>query len=227
MIDALLAKFAAPGMCNPDDQTPIVTGQPDQGVIDRDARSVPQRQHDALTALMRDKLGDPKLGLHNGLPVTVIATATLEQLQTGAGHAVTGGGTRLPMSDLIRMASHSWHYLAVFDKHLECPLYLGRTRRIASDAQRIMLHAKDRGCTAPGCTAPGYLTEVHHVDEWATGGLTNIDTLTFACGPHHRLITPGGWRTRKLKNGRTEWIPPPGVPLPGGTNDYHHPERLI
>ena len=227
MVDAWFAMFAAPGMCNPDDQSPTVAGRPGQDVIDRDARSVPQRQHDALAALVRGQLGDPKLGQHNGLPVTVIATATLEQLQTGAGHAVTGGGTRLPMSDLIRMASHSWHYLAVFDKHLECPLYLGRTRRIASGAQRIMLHATDRGCTAPGCTVPGYLVEAHHVDEWADGGLTNIDTLTFACGPHHRLIAPGGWRTRKLKNGRTEWIPPPQVPLPGGTNDYHHPERLL
>ena len=30
-----------------------------------------------------------------------------------------------------------------------------------------MLHAKDRGCTHPGCTVPGYLSEVHHVDDWA------------------------------------------------------------
>ena len=91
----------------------------------------------------------------------------------------------------------------------------------------VVLHAKDRGCTAPGCSMPGYLCEVHHVDEWAAGGLTDIDTLTFACGPHHRLITPGGWKTRKLKIGNTEWIPPPGLPSPSGTNDYHHPERLL
>jgi len=89
------------------------------------------------------------------------------------------------------------------------------------------MHAKDRGCTAPGCTVPGYLSEVHHVDEWADGGLTNIDTLTFACGPHHRLIKPGGWKTRKRKDGRTEWLPPPQLPLKGGANDFHHPERLL
>jgi hypothetical protein len=89
------------------------------------------------------------------------------------------------------------------------------------------MHAKDRGCTAPGCTVPGYLSEVHHVDEWADGGLTNIDTLTFACGPHHRLIKSGGWKTRKRKDGRTEWLPPPQLPLKGGANDFHHPERLL
>ncbi len=226
-LDAWFAKFAAPGMCNPDDQNPTVTGEPSQDVIDRDTRGHAQRQHDALSALVRGQLGDPKLGRHNGFPVTIIATATLDQLQARAGHAVTAGGTLLPMGDIIRMAGHAYHYLAIFDSHTECPLYLGRTRRIASADQRIVLHAKDRGCTAPGCNVPGYLCEAHHVDEWADGGLTNVDRLTFACGPHHRLIKPGGWRTRKRKNGETEWIPPPQLPLAGGTNDYHHPERLL
>lgn len=87
--------------------------------------------------------------------------------------------------------------------------------------------SKDRGCTAPGCDMPGYLCETHHVDEWTDGGHTNIDRLTFACGPHHRLIKPGGWRTRKRKDGNTEWLPPPHLPLRSGTNTYHHPERLI
>lgn len=226
-IDALLAKFAAPGMCNPADQTPTVNDEPTQEVADRDARGHAQRQHDALAAILRAQLGDPKLGQHNGLPVTVIVSATLEQLQTGAGVAVTGGGSLLPMSDLIRMASHAWHYLCVFDTHTARPLYLGRSKRIASADQRIVLHAKDRGCSAPGCHIPGYLTQVHHVNEWATGGLTNIDDLTFACKTDHPRLTTGGWTTRKLENGQTQWIPPPHLPLKPATNDYHHPERLL
>ena len=226
-IEAWMAKFAAPGMCNPADQSPTVTAEPAKDVIDRDGRSHAQRQHDALSALVRSQLGNPKLGTHNGLPVTIIVSATLEQLQTGAGVAVTGGGTLLPMRDLIRMASHSWHYLCVYDTHTERPLYLGRTKRIASPDQRLVLHDKDRGCTAPGCDVPGYRSEVHHVDEWADGGQTNIDKLTFACKPHHGLIKAGGWRTRKLKDGSTEWLPPPHLPLRGGTNGYHHPERFL
>ena len=227
MLEAWAAKFAAPGMCNPDDQTPTVTGEPSQQIIDRDARSHAQRQHDALAALVRGQLGDPKLGEHRGLPVTVIVSATLDQLHTGAGVAVTAGGTLLPMRDVIRMASHAWHYLAVYDNHNERPLYLGRAKRIATADQRIVLHNKDRGCTAPGCHMPGYLTEVHHVDEWADGGPTNIDTLTFACKRDHALLKPGGWKTRKRKDGSTEWLPPPHLPLRGGTNTYHHPERML
>ena len=227
MIEAWAAKFAAPGMCNPDDQTPTITGEPSQEVIDRDARSYAQRQHDALAALVRGQLGDPILGRHNGLPVTVIVSATLDQLHAGAGVAVTAHGTLLPMRDVIRMASHAWHYLCVFDQHTERPLYLGRSKRIASADQRIVLHSRDRGCTAPGCDMPGYLCEVHHVDEWVDGGLTNIDKLTFACRAHHRLIRPGGWKTRKLKDGSTEWLPPPHLPMRGGINTYHHPERML
>jgi hypothetical protein len=227
MLEAWCAKFAAPGMCNPADHTPTVTGEPSTEVTDRDDRSHAQRQHDALAALVRGQLGDPKLGQHNGLPVTIIATATLEQLQTGAGVAVTAGTTLLPMRDVIRMASHAWHYLCVFDSHSERAIYLGRGKRIASADQRIVLHAKDRGCSAPGCDKPGYLCEVHHVREWADGGRTDIDTLTFACGPDHRLLKPGGWQTRKRADGRIEWIPPPQLPFEAATNDFHHPDRFL
>ncbi|BBY21439.1 HNH endonuclease signature motif containing protein [Mycobacterium stomatepiae] len=224
-LDAWFARFAAPGVCNPDDEYPCTTDEPAEDLVSHDARTPGQRQHDALNALVRGQLGDPKLGQHNGLPVSVIVSTTLQELRTGAGRAVTGGGTLLPMRDLIRMASHAYHYLAVFDEHQSRPLYLGRSRRVATSDQRVVLYAKDRGCTHPGCDAPGYWCEVHHVDEWAAGGTTDVDNLTFACRPHHKLAG-AGWRTRKLANGNTEWIPPPQFDLGARTNDYHHPERL-
>ncbi len=225
-LDAWLARFAAPGMCNPDDETPSVTESPSDERARTDLRSHAQRQHDALNALVRGQLGDPKLGVHNGLPVTVIVSTTLKELTDATGHAVTAAGTLLPMRDVIRMASHAYQYLAVFDDHQSRPLYLGRSKRIASPDQRIVLHAKDRGCTFPGCDTPGYLSEVHHVDDWAHGGPTNIDMLTFACHPHHKLHD-SGWKTVKLANGGTRWIPPPHLKIPPGTNDYHHPEKFF
>jgi hypothetical protein len=108
----------------------------------------------------------------------VIVSTTLAELQSGAGHAVTAGGTLVPMHDVIRLASHAYHYLTVFDDAGR-PLHLGKTKRLASADQRIVLHAKDRDCSAPGCTAPGYQCEVHHVEEWAAGGRTDIDDLLF------------------------------------------------
>jgi hypothetical protein len=130
------------------------------------------------------------------------------------------------MADVLRMATHSYHYLAIFDTAGR-PLDLYRAKRIATADQRIMLHALDRGCTFPGCDKPGYLSEVHHIEEWvAEHGPTNIDLLTFGCGPHHDLIDKG-WKVRKRADGVTEWIPPPQLELPTAVNDYHHPERLL
>ncbi|EHB53834.1 protein of unknown function DUF222 [Mycolicibacterium rhodesiae JS60] len=226
-LDAWMAKFAAAGMCNPADQNPTTT--PSEETVERDVRSCGQRQHDALKALVRGQLGDPKFGQHNGLPVTVIVTATLQDIQAQSGQAVSASGVVMPIGDVIRLGAHAYNYLALFDGVDGRPLWLGRTKRIASADQRIMLHGKDRGCTRPGCDAPGYHSVVHHAaQDWKNGGNTDIGDLTLACPPDNQLVETGGWNTRQLPNGDTEWIPPPDLPmLKGGVNDYHHPERLL
>ena len=71
-IDAVFAKLAAPGMCNPVDQEPVVDGQAPQHAIDADTRSAAQRNHDALTAAGRALLASGELGQHNGLPASII-----------------------------------------------------------------------------------------------------------------------------------------------------------
>ena len=227
--DAASAKLAAPGMCNPDDDVPTVDGPPTHEGAQRDLRSQAQRNHDAFTAMGRAVLASGTLGQHNGLPATIIVSTTLTELQSAAGQAVTAGGTLLPMTDVIRMASHAHHYLVIFEDHTRIPLYLGRSRRIASPGQRIVLHARDRGCTFPGCTVPGYGCQAHHGKKpWARGGLTNADEEVLACGPHNRLVEKGRWTTRIRANGRVEWIPPPQ--LDNGqarTNNYHFPEKYL
>ncbi len=224
-IDAVFAKLAAPGMCNPDDIAPCVSGTPSQAAIQGDTRSAGQRNHDALLTAGRALLASGDLGQHNGLPASIIVTTTLQELEAGAGRGLTGGGTLLPMSDVIRLGSHAHHYLAIFDKGKALALY--HTKRLASPAQRIVLYAKDRGCSFPGCSVPGYLCEAHHLDPYATNPVTDVNDLTFACGPNHKLAEQG-WTTRKNARGDTEWIPPPhldyGQPR---TNTYHHPEKLL
>jgi hypothetical protein len=75
------------------------------------------------------------------VPVSIIVSTTLQELEAGTGQAVTAGGTLLPMSDVIRLAAHAHHYLAIFDKHTKEALYLGRSKRLAPAGQRIVLHA--------------------------------------------------------------------------------------
>jgi Domain of unknown function (DUF222) len=225
-LEAVLAKTAAPGMCNPEDDAPVVDGPPGQDAQRRDTRSAAQRHHDGLNAALRALLASGELGQHNGLPASIIVSTTLQELETAAGSAITGGGTRVPMSDVIRLARHAHHYLAIFDKGKALALY--HSKRLASPGQRIVLYAKDRGCTRPGCDVPGYNCEVHHIHEWASTHCTDVNTLALACGADHPLVEPGGWTTRKRHDGTTEWIPPPhldyGQPR---TNTYWHPEKLL
>jgi hypothetical protein len=185
--------------------------------------------HDALKAASRAVLASGKLGQLNGLPVTVIVSTTLQELESGCGQAVTATGSLLPMPTVIRMASHSYHYLTIFDKDTGRALHLGRTRRIASADQRIVLLARDRGCTRPGCTVAAANCQVHHaVNDWADGGQTNVDDLTLACPIDNREVKPGAWTTRKRKDGRTEWIPPPHLDSgQSRVNNYHHPENYL
>ena len=247
-LEPLLAKLAAPGMCNPADEHPCVSGTPTEAQIQADDRTPDQRRHDALLAAARAVLASGDLGQLNGLPVTVIVTTTLAELHAAAycpapeaeqptttpaephvtGKALTAGGSWIPMSDLLRLGSHGYHYLTVFDGRGRA-LWLGRAKRIASADQRIVLHARDHGCTRPGCTVPGYLTQAHHLEhDWAADGQTDIDLLGLACPADNRMASQHGWTTKLNDAGRVEWIPPPelerGQPR---VNPYHFIEDLV
>lgn len=208
--------------------------QPD-GTADRDTRSSGQRDHDALKLALRHGIESGAMGTHRGVPVTVIVTTKLADVDQAVramanpdipmpGPARTGGGSRLPMRDLIRMAANSIHYLAVFDNHSERPLYLGRSKRIATLDHRIICHARDRGCTRPNCPEPGYHCEVHHSTDWAQNGRTNADELYFACGADHGGATRGDLQTHVTEQGRLAWTDGTNPPQ---INHLHHPEELL
>jgi hypothetical protein len=203
-----------PAMANPADATPRLNGTPSEQASKADDRSPAQRAHDALAAALRAAVASGTLGHHNGLPASIVITTTLQDLEAAAGTARTGGGSLLPLSDVIRMAQHAHNYLAIFDKAK--PLALLHRKRIAAPAQRLMLYAAERGCSHPACDVPPYYTEAHHVIPWAKSRQTNIHHLALGCRPHHR-ITEHGWTTRKNHHGLTEWIPPPHSPASGGT----------
>jgi Domain of unknown function (DUF222) len=227
--EVIFAKYAAPGMCNPADAEPCTSGTPSQTQIDHDDRTLAQRQHDAMLVIGRIALMSGELGHLNGLPVNVIIRTTLADLESRAGIGVTGGGTKLPIADVIAMAAHAHQHLAVFDKATGHALALYRTKRIASPAQRIMLIARDGGCTKPCCTVGAYGCQVHHASQdWANGGNTNVDDLTLACGTDNRSVDDAGWQTTINTRGQCEWTPPPALDH-GQTriNYYHRPEALL
>ncbi|MET0198849.1 MAG: DUF222 domain-containing protein [Rhodococcus fascians] len=201
----------------------------------RDHRGKGRRQHDAMKMVFRQMLASGKLGMHRGLPVTAVLTMSVKDLEAASGHAVTATGSLVGMRDAIRMASHAYQCLVIFDND-ERPLQLRRAKRLASPDQRIVLIAADRGCSFPGCTRPATWSQVHHIEEWAAGGNTDIEDLTFGCDRHHPLVGPKDtdWATTKAGPdhpypGRTLWHSPTTLdPLRRGLlNHYHHPDEYI
>ncbi|WP_256973896.1 HNH endonuclease signature motif containing protein [Rhodococcus sp. NCIMB 12038] len=244
MLDPILAKWARPGMNNPDDPG-SPTGDGEDPSVDRDmlaaaaardTRTAAQRNHDAFSAVFRALLESGVLGRHRGLPATVIVTMTLEQLEKAVGGlATTATGGLLPIADALALAEDAHPVLALFD-HAGRPLHLGRRRRLATADQRLALIAADGGCTRPGCAAPSSLCAVHHVTDWHKGGRTDVDGLALVCDACHAQVNDGaaGWTTRSAPDrsdypGRTEWIPPPHIDSTRRPriNHRHHPGELI
>ncbi|MEC3957285.1 DUF222 domain-containing protein [Nocardia sp. CDC153] len=177
------------------------------------------------------KAGKPmKLGKHRGLPVEVVVTMSLADLEKGAGVATTASGGHLSINEALKLAKGSRPVLAVLDKD-EIPLYLAHGERLASSGQRLALIARDRGCTHPGCDVPASMCAAHHVIDWAKGGPTDLNNLALVCDHHHAMVNDSehGWKTVMLgKNsptpGRVGWIAPAALD-PSHTphvNDKHH-----
>jgi Domain of unknown function (DUF222) len=93
-IDAVFAKLAAAGICNPEDEAPCVDGEPNDEAVQRDTRSLGQRNHDALKATGRSVLASGELAaiaaardLFNpeSSPEQVLASAEPKAIQAWQG----------------------------------------------------------------------------------------------------------------------------------------------
>jgi len=249
LLDTVLSKWAAPGYNNPDDElsprgsldTPNVDPALLAECAGRDGRTQEMRNHDALNALLRWVIAAGNLGEHNGLPVHVIVTMTLQQLEQETGLASTATGGVIPVEDVLRMAQVRHNYLTLLDLDGR-PLFFARSIRNGSRDQRMALFACEGGCTGPSCGTPAAGSQVHHRErDWACGGRTDITDLTLLCPSHNGAADtndgvhiPKGWYSRigaegTVNAGRTEWIPPASVdPLRRAVvNNRHRPAWLL
>ncbi|WP_238423447.1 HNH endonuclease signature motif containing protein [Gordonia sp. 'Campus'] len=240
-LSMMLAVWAKPGMNNPaDPDSPTGSfedADPDALVAaaERDDRTPAQINHDALNALLKAVFDDGLLGkTHRGLPVQLIIKADLDDLIREAGLATTATGALLPIADVIDLAADAQPWLAVFKNQTTVPLHFGRGRRLATRGQRLASFARPDGevCSAPGCDQPATQVEMHHAEQdWADGGLTDIDTVAPACPRHNRMVgkNPGQYTTRIVHSGpdegRCAWRlnPEPGAP-PNGERINRRPD---
>jgi Domain of unknown function (DUF222)/HNH endonuclease len=192
-----------------------------------DRRSPGQRRHDALADAGRRLLRSGDLPDAGGTVTTVLITLTLDQLETRLGLATTTHGGTLTIPAALQLAADAHIVPVVLDAH-GAVLHLGRSRRLASPAQRLALAARDRGCSFPACDRPPDWCETHHIHPWADGGTTDLDNTTLLCGFHHREHTKRGWTVR-IVHGLPEWTPPRWIDpnqIPRRNNTHHPPLRF-
>jgi hypothetical protein len=144
-------------------------------------------------------------------------------LQTllGDAHPATiaelSNGTPLPISTIRELLPDS-DLVSVLLSGAGQPLYVGRTRRVATEAQRDALRAISDACYRNGCTNTIDHSRAHHTVPWEHGGLTDIDLLAPVCPTDHDAIHNGGYRLEIHDNHRAiTWY------RPDGTIEYHGP----
>lgn len=175
-----------------------------------------QRMADALVAVCKSDAtggsGRPQQearagGMRRNRP-TVVVHADMSFLAGGAGGAeldVLGPLSR----EVARRIACDAKVLVSADGPTGQSLNLGRTRRDPSDAQRIEIRRRDKGCRFPGCTYTEF-TDVHHVRHWIDDGPTDLCNLVELCDQHHRSVHEMGWKMSGDANVELAFTSPTG-----------------
>jgi hypothetical protein len=189
-----------------------------------DSRSAGQRRHDALLELVQMAMRTEQLPNAGGMTATIVVTMDAEAYATGQGTATTGRGYAVPADVAKRWAGAEARMIAVLLRDAKRVEAYSFTQRCFSEQQRLVLSARDKGCTFPGCDRPPGWTQAHHVIEHAAGGPTSVDNGTLLCGYHHRSFEAAGW-TVQIRDGSAWWTPPrwidaAQIPIRNTMHDY-------
>ncbi|WOP19334.1 HNH endonuclease signature motif containing protein [Raineyella sp. LH-20] len=104
-------------------------------------------------------------------------------------------------------------------------LAMGRTRRLASPAQRRALRVRDGSCRFPGCGQHRRL-KAHHIVSWVDGGATDLDNLILLCQAHHTYVHEGGVRLTG-RPGDWRFVLPDGTAIhPTGPGTPPAPDQI-
>ncbi|WP_459588566.1 HNH endonuclease signature motif containing protein [Corynebacterium camporealensis] len=145
----------------------------------------------------------------------IINLDELDKIIDGDGEEIqlrmTNGAT-ISGADLVtRLLSE--HGLVTLVHPYEGPVNLYRTRRLANEKQRLMAKAENPVCPGYKCRAPADECQVHHMEAWKQGGMTNMNNLTMACRFHNGFnddnssAPPKNGRFER-RNGTVRWLPP-------------------
>ncbi|MGH9135446.1 MAG: DUF222 domain-containing protein [Acidimicrobiales bacterium] len=124
--------------------------------------------------------------------------------------AETSAGERLPVATIRRLCCDADIVPVVLGGDGEV-LDVGRSRRLATRAQRRALRAMHATCAHPSCQVAFDDCRIHHVSFWEHGGPSDLVNLVPICERHHHVLHEGGWTFELFADRRTVWRRPDGT----------------
>ena len=147
---------------------------------ERDERTWDQLRADAFLGLVCGARGQrrrPEIAV-------LIDLATLRDGLHDHSVCETSDGQPLPPAVVRRLACEADVVPVVLGGD-GVPLDVGRSRRVATHAQRIALRAMYDTCAEPGCTVRFADCDIHHRHPWHQGASTDLANLIPLCSRHH------------------------------------------
>ncbi len=169
-------------------------------------RSPQQRMADAVAELICDDAGTGE-GKKQGTNLLVLAD--FDVLKQQLVNARLADGTPIPVATLKDLALEANIVPSIFDAKTQ-QMWLGRSRRTASEAQRMALIARDEHCI--GCEANPLWCRAHHIVWWSNGGRTDFDNLLLVCDACHQKIHIHGWEVHQHPDTKKFHLKPPPEP---------------
>ena len=167
-----------------------------------------------------DVVEDTFFGSDTGQRSTVVTNVIVRledyvRIVNGDGEEITlqmTNGATLTGAQYVRRTLKE-HGLITLVSPYEGAVNLYRTERFANAKQRLMAGAENPVCPWPRCAKPADECQIHHLEPWLHGGLTNIANLSTACAYHNGAndddpnAPPLRGRLART-NGQIRWQPP-------------------
>jgi Domain of unknown function (DUF222) len=144
----------------------------------------------------------------HGARTTMIVHTDLDRLLYGDGYgraSIEGVG---PISaEVARRLACNAHITLSFDAPDGTSLDQKQLERDPTQAQRIEIRRRDKGCRFPGCGCKN-VTDVHHIVWASKQGPTKMSNLLTLCVGHHSRVHELGWKMDGDANGEVRFISP-------------------
>jgi hypothetical protein len=148
--------------------------------------------------------------------VVICSEESLRGRVEAAGIGYTLEGNPVPASELRRLACGADILPAVMSGAGQI-LDFGRSRRLATDTQRLALLTMYGGCIIDGCRCAAPLIEIHHLTPYERGGRTDLAAMVPLCSRDHARSHAENWTYAHHPDGRPSITARDGTEIPTRT----------